>query len=151
MAWTRFSQPSHVPVNSEFFPIRLSDHQKISFLCVFSIITSHIWYWSCTAHDLFCKNLVCAMPQIDKNASSVPGLTNGKWPVSLGQLEGPLKNVVGSFPITTGHSQMSLKIYLSLVTVGPLHGIWRQKYSQISFTLSSGNFSINFFYCCPYC
>ena len=54
-----------------------------------------VMYYTCP----FCKNLVHDMPQIDKNASSVPELTNGKWPVSLGHLEGQLKNMVGSFPI----------------------------------------------------
>ena len=55
-----------------------------------------------TAHVcLFCKYLVRAMPQNEKNASSVPKFTNGKWPVRLGQKEGPLKKVAGVFPITT--------------------------------------------------
>ena len=48
----------------------------------------------------FCKYLVCDTSTIDKNASSVPGLINGKRPVSLGQLEGQLKKLVGAFPIT---------------------------------------------------
>ena len=45
------------------------------------------------------KFLVCDMPTIDKNASSVPGLINGKWLVSLGQNVRQLKKVVGAFPI----------------------------------------------------
>ena len=49
----------------------------------------------------FCKYLVCDMPTIDKNASSVPGLINGKRHVSLGQLEEQLKKLVGVFPITS--------------------------------------------------
>ena len=63
----------------------------------------------------FCKYLVYAMPQIDKNASSVPKLTNGKWPVSLGRL----KRVVGSFPIILFNMPLKNLIYvysLSLVT-----------------------------------
>ena len=41
---------------------------------------------------------LCLPLPVDKNASSVPKLSNGKWPVSLGQLEGQLKNVAVSFP-----------------------------------------------------
>ena len=51
----------------------------------------------------FCKYLVQDMPKIDKNASCVPKLINGKWPVSLGLLEGQLKKVVGAFPITAAN------------------------------------------------
>ena len=54
-------------------------------------------YYACP----FCKYLVWDTPKIDKNASSVPKIINGKWPVNLGQLEGQLKKVVGAFPITT--------------------------------------------------
>ena len=50
---------------------------------------------------LFCKYLVWATPKNDKNASSVPKVITGKWPVCLGQKEGQLKKVVGVFPITT--------------------------------------------------
>ena len=48
----------------------------------------------------FIKFVVCDMPTIEKNASSVPGLFNGKWPTSLGQLEEQLKKLVSAFPIT---------------------------------------------------
>ena len=49
----------------------------------------------------FCKYHIHDIPTIDKNASSVPGLINGKRPVSLGQLGEQLKKLVGTFPITT--------------------------------------------------
>ena len=57
----------------------------------------------------FCKYLVHDMPTIDKNASSVPGLINGKWPLSLGQPEGQLKKVVGVFPITTQQPNVNVE------------------------------------------
>ena len=71
-------------------------------VCVFSIITAVIPYMVLVMYCAcpFCKNLVWDMPKIDKNASSVPKLFNGKWPVSLGQLERQLKKVIGVFPIT---------------------------------------------------
>ena len=48
----------------------------------------------------FIKFVVHDMPTIKKNASSVPGLSNGKWLTSLGQLEEQLKKMAGAFPIT---------------------------------------------------
>ena len=59
------------------------------------------------------------MPQIDKNASSVPKLTSGKWPVSLGQLEAQLKNVVGSFPITAEARSQELRTWICRFLIAP--------------------------------
>ena len=48
----------------------------------------------------FLKFLVYDTPTFTKNASSQPGLTTGKRPTCLGQIEKQLKKWVGVFPIT---------------------------------------------------
>ena len=78
--------------------------------CVFSMITCAIPYMvlvMCTAHVHSANILSGTHPELIKNASFMPKLINGKWPVSLGQLEGQLKKVVGTFPITAAQSRIN--------------------------------------------
>ena len=72
----------------------------------------------CTAHVYSANILSGTRPKMKKNASSVPKLINGKWPMRLGQKEGQLKKVVAVFPITASKLDINPggEIYKHLLT-----------------------------------